>query len=337
MDTIFYLAIGVFIILYIIDKKELVTPIVYDRSEVLPAKSNDIISSDSLDYKTIKRDKVYREIMNTIQEVNPLKTYRVWTYIEIQNNSRNIQNSYERINIPTYLKKCIDKMKENVPELIVLTPLNIKEFLPDFDIDIMNKTSIYPLKFRVDILFASILDKYGGICVSPGTIVYNLSKPLNKLHNFEVVTFGGNPSVINAKNHNLLPNNYVIGSKKNSKAINEYLRNLLMIKENYYKYNYNHLLSQDILSKILNQYQPSQFHYGTDYDGTYNTKTQIISLDEYLGTYQLDFSNKEKLFFISVPYDILFKREEHKWFLYLSEMQFLESNLILKELIYKDI
>ena len=64
-------------------------------------------------------------------------------------------------------------MKKNVPELIVLTPLNIKEFLPDFDIE-MNKDSDIPLKLRIDILYASILKDYGGICVSPGTVVYDI-------------------------------------------------------------------------------------------------------------------------------------------------------------------
>ena len=33
--------------------------------------------------------------------------------------------------------------------------------------------------------------------------------------------------------------------------INEYLRNLLMIKKDYYEYNYNHFLTQDILSKVF--------------------------------------------------------------------------------------
>ena len=66
------------------------------------------------------------------------------------------------------------------PDLIILTPMNIKKYLPDFPID-MKKDSEIPLKKRIDILYAFILDSYGGLCISPGTVVINIDEILSKI------------------------------------------------------------------------------------------------------------------------------------------------------------
>jgi len=335
MNTLVYVFVGIIIILYIIDKKEVVKPEIEDFElntigEIVPK----VLTHQE---KKIKRKNIiYKNIISNIQDINPLKTYRVWTYIEIPNDSRNIPLSYTKYGIPIYFKKCIELMKKNVPELIILTPLNIKEFLPKFDID-MNKDSVIPLKLRVDILFANILKNYGGLCVSPGTIIYDLSKPLNLLHKYEVITFGGNPNVIQAKNNIYFPNNYTIGFQKNSTIVKEYLRFLIMYKNDKSNYNFKTSSSSDILSYLLELHKPTQYHYGTEFDGTFNSKYQTIPLRNYLGTEMLDFLNKDKLMIINFPYDILLKTPQYQWFINLSEMQFAQSNLILKRLLLKDI
>lgn len=335
MNTLVYVFVGIIIILYIIDKKEIVKPEIEDfelntNGEIVPK----VLTHQE---KKIKRKNIiYKNIISNIQDINPLKTYRVWTYIEIPNDSRNIPLSYTKYSIPIYFKRCIELMKKNVPELIILTPLNIKEFLPKFDID-MNKDSDIPLKLRVDILFANILKNYGGICVSPGTIIYDLSKPLNLLHKYEVITFGGNPNIIQAKNNIYFPNNYTIGFQKNSTIVKEYLRFLIMYKNDKSNYNFKTSSSSDILSYLLELHKPTQYHYGTEFDGTFNSKYQTIPLRNYLGTEMLDFLNKDKLMIINFPYDILLKTPQYQWFINLSEMQFAQSNLILKRLLLKDI
>ena len=337
MDTnsLVYLIIGIFVLLYIVDKKDIVKPSV-DQVNIL-ANTGEVKKVLSTQEKKIEdKNKLYKTILKNIQEINPLKTYNVWTYVEIPNDSRNIQLSYTKYNIPIYFKKCIQKMKENVPNLIVLTPLNIKEYLPEFDIE-MHKDSIIPIKLRIDILFASILKMYGGICVSPGTIVYDLSESLRFLHKYEVVTFGGNQDILQSQNHIYLPNSYVIGSQKGSKTITEYLRLLQMLKKNKYHHNITTSSSADILSSVLSSLKPTQFHYGTEYDGSHNSHLQLLRINDYLGTSDIDFLNKDKLMIVSFPYDILLKRTEYLWFLHLSEVQFLESRIILKRLLIKDI
>ena len=335
MDTIVYVIIGIFVLFYIIDKKALVKPTI----EQISVDEDGSLIKPVLTYeekKLERKNEVYKDVLKNLQEMNPLKTYRIWTYVEIPEDSYNIQLSYTKLKIPIYFKKCIEQMKKNVPELIILTPLNIKEYLPEFDIE-MKHSSTIPLKLRIDILFANILKEYGGLCVSPGTIVYDLNQALNLIHKYEIVTFGSNPSIIQSQNHIYFPNSYVIGSQKGTVFIKEYLRYLHMLQKDKYQYNIKISSSSDILSHLLESQKPTQYHFGTEYDGTYNSKHQVISLNEFMGTSSLDFLNKDKLMVVTIPYDRLLTHSKYKWFLNMSEIQFLESNLILKRLLLKDI
>lgn len=333
MDSIVYIIIGIFVVLYIIDKKEPVQPIVEKLS--LEEKKNKV-SMTIEDKKQEARNEIYKSILNTVKEINPLKTYNLWTYIELTEKSHNLQLSYRKLEIPVFFKKCIDRMKKVYPDIIVLTPLNIKEYLPEFDIE-MGLNATLPLKLRIDILFASILEQHGGLCLSPGTILYNVSNPLNLLKSYEIVTFGADKNMLQAQNHIYFPNSYVLGSQKGTSFIKEYKRNLIMMKNDTHLYNFKNLEGSDILTYLLKLHKPTQYHFGTEYDGSYNSKYQTISLKDYMGTMDIDFLNKDKLLFVSIPYDILLKTTQYKWLFELSDLQFIESNLVIKRLLLKDI
>ena len=81
--------------------------------------------------------------------------------------------------------------------------------------------------------------------------------------------------------------------------------------------------------------RPLHFHYGVDYDGTYDN-FYPISISSYLGTNNINFKNKERLLLISVPYDILLKGTKFKWFLELSEKEFNESNLQIRRILHRE-
>ena len=155
------------------------------------------------------------------------------------------------------------------------------------------------------------------------------------LKKYEIVTYGGNSKILQSHNNIKYPNSYVIGSQKKTPFIQEYKRFLLLLIKDTYLYNFKVVDDSDILSHLIKDLEPTQFHFGTEYDGTYNSRLQKISLSEYMGTYDIDFQNKERLSLISVPYDILLKTSKYKWFFDLSEGQFMNSNLELKNLILK--
>jgi hypothetical protein len=245
--------------------------------------------------------------------------YKVWTYIE--------DPSYKQIQLydnpgksPVFFRKCIEKMKKFTNNLVVLTPQNIHNYVPEFPIK-MSPNSEYSLKKRVDLLFAFILEKYGGLCLSPGTIVYDLNHIFSKTYYHDLVSVGGSPEVIQASFSHLYPNNYVIGSKKNSHFIKSYKHELLN------NFDSVAIRSYQSLSKLIQLYKPNQYHYGTVHDGTMNKNMKLVTVQDFFGDEPIEFLDKEKLYVISFPYDILLKRSEYGWFLNLSEKQFLQSNL----------
>ena len=75
----------------------------------------------------------------------------------------------------------------------------------------------------------------------------------------------------------------------------------------------------------------SQFHFGTEYDGSYDNQMQLIDVSTYLEKQKINFLNEEKLSVISVPYDLLLDRAEYKWFLNLSKGQYETSNFAIDE------
>ena len=157
------------------------------------------------------------------------------------------------------------------------------------------------------------------------------------LKRYEIVTFGGSPKVLQSNNNLEYPNSYVLGSQKNTPFIQEYKRLLLLMVDDTYLYNFKIADDTDILSHLIQKLEPSQFHFGSEYDGSYNSKLEEIQLSTYMGTYEIDFKNKDNLLLVSFPYDKLHKSSQYKWFLNLSEYQFMNSNLELKNLLQKNI
>ena len=330
IGTFIYVIIAIIILFYVIHKKKLIPP---KEVEITPIKEEGIKKAVTTEEK---KQEIYNNIYTSLKEINPLKTYRSWTYIEIPNKTVNIQLSYNKMNIPEYFQECIQLMKKNIPELIVLTPFNITEYLPNFPI-VMKHSSNIPLKLRIDILFAHILETYGGLCISPGTIVYNINKALSMLNKYEIVTFGSSSNILQSDNNLYYPNSYVLGSQKGTSFIQEYKRLLLQTVKDTYLYNFKSIDESDIISHLIITLGPTQFHFGTEYDGTYDSKLRKIRLSTYMGTHSIDFLDKEKLLLISFPYDQLLKNSRYKWFLNLSKRQFINSNLELKNLLYMNI
>ena len=322
MQTLIFVITGIFVLLYIIDKK---APVVPEKEYFLKTKKDKITYESEKDVENA----VFNNILTEIKEINPIKTYKVWTYIEFMDENREIYLSSEKSKIPIFFQKCIQVMKQRVPDLIILTPTNIKKYLPDFPIE-MGKDSDIPSKKRIDILFAFILETYGGLCISPGTVVINVDEILSKIKKYKLVTIGASPNIIQSYNNRLNPNTYVIGSQKKAPIIIDYRRNLMLsIKE---KLLHNDIFMDEgyqILQYLIRMNRSSQFHFGTEYDGSYDNHMRMIDVGSYLDKQRINFLNEEKLSVITVPYDLLMESPEHKWFLNLSKEQYQTSNFAI--------
>lgn len=318
--------IGIIVILHILDKKP---PTPTENGKKI---EKEVVSEKNLISK--EQSKQVEEIIEIVKDNNPLKTPKVWTYIEVPNDTKILPMYYKEKNVPIFYQKCIEKMEKNTPDLIVLTPKNIEKYIPKFPI-VMNHKSEIPLRKRIDILFAHILYEYGGLCVSPGTILFNLRDILSKTNTVDLVSFGSSPRVIQSINNPKYPNTYVIGSRKFSPFISEYKRLLLISVKDNYKYEVRNTESYDIMSQLLNINEVKQYHYSSEYDGTYNSRMKLIDVSEYLGNQSINYYDPTKIKFVSVPYDELEKRPELQWFLELSREQLNKSNLEVLRLLNK--
>ena len=315
--------IGILVISYILDKRP-----------PIPTKDGiEIIRDVNYNNYLINKEhsKEVEKLINILKSINPLKTSVIWTYTEIFNDYKDIPLLYDTKRIPIYFKKCIDKLQENSPNLIVLTPLNILYYLPDFPIKMIKNTKI-PFRKRVDILFSYILYEYGGICVSPGTIVYKMKTLINSLLNNDLITVGSSPRIINGVNYKKSPNTYIIGSKPKSNIISEYKRLLLISVKNNHLYDMINKESYDILSDLLKTNKVIHYHYGPEFDGTYSNNQRLLDINDYLGTHKINFMNPSNIFAVCVPYEKLLLRN-YEWFLRMSEEQFNQSNLEVKRLL----
>ena len=242
MKELILLVIGVLIIAYILDKKP-----------PLPTKEGiEIIRDVRYSNHVINEEytKHVEKLIKILKELNPLKHPVVWTYIEVQDENKGIQLLNKKYSIPVYFERCIEKLKENSPNLVVLTPYNINIYLPDFPIK-MDHNSRIPLRKRIDLIFSFILYEYGGICVSPGTIIYKTEPLVNKLFNHDIITVGSSPRLINNIDYSREPNTYILASKPRTPFISEYKRLLLMTVMNNDLYRLINQESYDILKKVL--------------------------------------------------------------------------------------
>ena len=183
----------------------------------------------------------------------------VWTYIEEPkdlNKDINIQLLNKEKNFTILFNFCLQIMNNKINKKYnafhVISPENIKDYLPDFPIE-MNADSKYPLKFRVDLLGSMLLSKYGGLFLSPCTLVMkSLDEIMYKLKfNYDLITFGGSERVINSCNNKNNPGNYVIAAKKDNPVITLYKDQML---ENVRKDNFiNDTMGEDLLANSISK------------------------------------------------------------------------------------
>ena len=67
---------------------------------------------------------------NILREISPVRTNKYWTYIEY-NDDIDVEGETlgDEKKIPDYFHICLEKMKRELPDLVVLTPKNIHHYV----------------------------------------------------------------------------------------------------------------------------------------------------------------------------------------------------------------
>ena len=257
----------------------------------------------------------------------------VWTYIEdpiFFDQDYYIQLLEKKKNVPILFNFCLqilnNKINKEFNDLIVISPNNIKHYLPDFPIE-MNAKSKYTQKFRVDLLASFLLSKYGGLFVSPGTVVLkDLDEIMYNLKfKYDLITFGGSIRYMNSCNDKEHPGNYIIGAKHSNPTILGYKKRML---ENLHNSAYvDKLVGEDLLSYSIADNRPTKyFHFNCEYTGNVDYRNNVISLDHYFGFRPIDFKNENNLIFIALPYDLILHDKKYFWINNLAEKLFIEAD-----------
>ena len=264
-------------------------------------------------------NKINHPVVRKINKFNPLGSPKVFTYIEEPtnfNNEKKIQLLSKNNDIPVFFKFCLKLMKNKFSDLIILTPENYQKYVKDFPIK-MCPSSEYPLRNRVELLSAYVLEKNGGLFLSPGTIVYDKKDILSRVNSYDVVTFGKSK---------IYPNTSILGAEANSNFIKTYKNELtLQFLTN----------TRNILSNVLKNNTFNQYHYSDEFDGTVNERNTLITINDYLGNTNIRYKNLNNLSLISVPYEELLRNSEYYWFNNLSVEQFLNTDMFVTRLIKK--
>lgn len=271
-------------------------------------------------------DKFINIIVDLFQRlfISKLSETKIWTYIEPISFEKSIHLLENDEIISDYFRMCIERMKQLHPNLVILTPETIPEYIDDFPLK-MGDGSHIPLRERVNLLFAFILEKYGGLCVSPGTVIININELIYQSNKQEIVTVGSSPEVIGFSEDNLTPNTYVIGGRKGSPFLKLYKQTLL---KNYTQKNkqLSDTKSYEIISSLLKYKKPSHFHITSLSDGTYDTNLHKIDISQFVSTNEIEY--KIPPYLLSIPYEELFEKK-YNWFLTMSKKELLESNIVL--------
>ena len=285
----------------------------YDKNKQLTGKDSVI-------------DQFIELIVDLLKRVftSKLSKTKIWTYIEPISFEKSIHLLENDEIISDYFRMCIERMKQLHPNLVILTPETIPEYIDDFPFK-MGKTSHIPLRERVDLLFSFILEKYGGLCISPGTVIINIDELISKSNKQDIVTVGSSPEIFGFTNDNLTPNTYVIGGKKGSSFLKLYKQTLL---RNYTQKNkqLTDIKSYEVISSLLKYKKPSHFHVTSLSDGTYDSNLRKIDITRFVSTNEIKYKNPPYL--LSIPYENLFDKKYY-WFLTMSKKELLESNIVL--------
>ena len=299
------------------------------------------------------------DIKNTISildDINPIVMdqvnngkLNVWTFCQDEDYnfkmswrypllSYNYKYPFQKLCIHTLLKN-MDKYDVNI---IIVTRKNAHLYVPNFPSRL--KDSGYQEKKVIDLLGAYLLEKYGGLWLSPYTSVLNRDyrELFNDCRNYEMVTFGTSPNITNSEPFNgefTAVNNKIIGSRRGSICITSYKKLLeQFIFSKQYEYLYNHVgRDPEPLGEAIHYTKPNIKHYCSKSDGSYNNNNRKIHINEFLGKTPIQFKDPSNLYFISFPYEELETDTNYRWILNTPNNELMNSNISLIEFIKKQL
>ena len=246
-------------------------------------------------------------------KINPFGSNKFWTYIE--------DDSVD------YLKVALQKMRYELPDLIILEPQTVHKYLPDFPLVMGDCNDPICLKNKIDILFAYILEKYGGTCISPGCLVMpSIYKFMNKTYSRDIVTIN--------QTDNTSIQNYILGGKKNSEIFRRYKESLLKKNSivNVTPLEDIHSSSQ-ILYELIKELKSCHYNFTAEYGGFLNQKGEEIIYEQYFEKTPIQDLDSHSMIALIIPFDKLLKNNKLTEVIQKDYIELKEDNVNITEYI----
>ena len=246
-------------------------------------------------------------------KMNPFGSNKFWTYIEDESVG--------------YLKVALQKMRYELPDLIILSPQTVHKYLPEFPLTMGDCNDPECLKDKIDILFAYILEKYGGTCISPGCLVMpSIYKFMNKTYSRDIVTINNTD--------NTSVQNYIVGGKKNSEISRRYKESLLkrnsIINITPLEDNKS---SSDILYELIIELKPCHYNFPAEYGGFLNMDGDEIIYGQYFEKMPIKNINSESIITLIIPFNELLKNNKLGEVIQKDYLELQEDNINIVEYI----
>ncbi len=249
----------------------------------------------------------------------------LWIHTTHEVNARNWPSFFSRnttkLNQP-YILSCLESIVKNCGEsfnICLIDDSSFTRLLPKWDIQVRKLAN--PIRSHIRTLaMAKLLHTYGGMQIPDSTIVMKDLKPLYDKNVSDKCCFVGETLSRNvtATYTSLFPNTQIIGCKKNSPVIAEYILKLELLNSRDYTNEMDFLgdmqrnLYQYTLNGKMNKISGCVF-------GAKDNNNRDVTIDRLLGNTFIDFS--PKLCCIYLPSNEILTRTKFSWFARLSQDQ----------------
>ena len=266
-----------------------------------------------------------------------LKPY-IWIYMEEQYNTLKWPSFGSRItlgNTESYVQLCLYSLYKHCHSdfnIKIVHPQNIKKYLPDLSID-MGPNSTIDLHKRIDLISFMLLYQYGGVWMTPNTIVLKSLKPFHQLlQKCQLVVMGSPPDYYRQDITYLKPARNFMVARPRLKIMKLCASE---ISKMITSYNYpGYTFDQDgncVFWKFLKQSvyfdNLELLHLKAEFDGTRDYQQRLITNQHLFSQNQTRFLNDQRVSFVSLNHTEIQQKIEYKWFLRMSIYQILNSSL----------
>lgn len=290
-------------------------------------------------FKSLKKNKSLEiQSFTNFTPPNIFSKPYIWIYLEEQYNSLKWPSFGSRIslgNTESYLQLCLYSIYNHCHsdfDIKIVHPQNIRNYLPDLSIE-MGPNSPIELNQRIDLISFMLLYKYGGIWMTPTTIVLKSLKPIYQLLQQAQIIACGSPSEYYRQDISYLkPERNFIVAKPQLKIMNLCAGEIkkIVTSYNYPSYNFDqdgNCIFWKYLKKSVYFDNLEFLHLKADFNGTRDYQQRLITTRNLFSQNLTRFLDEDKVSFVNLNYTEIQQKIEYKWFLRMSISQILNSSL----------